>query len=141
MAFGNIGGIPKIRERRIGATNPTANPHGPPQKKPHNNTGMCIGQSIEPISGICPVKNGITIANAKNIADKVKFLMLVLYILLIYHSTVCTYGQNHMDMDRYVQPSYLQQLFLISSVLNKEPSVFLYQKYHPTLEVHKAILH
>ena len=29
-------------------------------KKPHNKTGICMGQSIFPICCICPVKKGIT---------------------------------------------------------------------------------
>jgi hypothetical protein len=72
-ATGKRGGIPKINERSNGAINPTAIPHGAPQKKPHNNTGICIGQSIDPTCGICPVKNGMTNASAKNIAESVKF--------------------------------------------------------------------
>lgn len=82
-AVGNIGGIPSVKERRRGATNPTSSPQGAPQKNPHKSTGMCIGQSILPICGICPVKNGITNAKAKNMADKVIFLILFLLILLL----------------------------------------------------------
>jgi hypothetical protein len=79
-AVGNIGGIPNVKERRSGAIKPIASPQGAPQKNPHNNTGICIGQSIEPTCGICPVKNGITYANAKNMADKVSFLISFLFI-------------------------------------------------------------
>jgi len=51
-AVGNMGGMPRVRERSRGAIKPTASPHGHPQIKPHNNTGMCIGQSMAPICGI-----------------------------------------------------------------------------------------
>ena len=81
-AVGNIGGIPNSPERKSGATRPTKSPHGAPQKNPHSNTGICIGQSIAPICGICPVKNGMTNANAKNIADKVSFLTSFLLFML-----------------------------------------------------------
>jgi hypothetical protein len=57
---GNSGGIPSVSERNSGAINPTKSPSGQPQIKPHSSTGRCIGHSIEPISGICPVRNGIT---------------------------------------------------------------------------------
>ena len=80
-AVGNIGGIPNVKERKIGAINPTVSPQGAPQKNPHNNTGICIGHNIEPICGICPVKNGITKANAKNKAAKVIFFISFLLIL------------------------------------------------------------
>ena len=43
---------------------PTANPYFQPQMKPHNKTGMCIGRSILPICGICPVANGRIIPRA-----------------------------------------------------------------------------
>ena len=82
-AVGNIGGIPKANERNNGAINPTASPQGAPQKNPHNNTGICIGHNIEPTCGICPVKNGITNARAKNIADNTSFLISLLLILQV----------------------------------------------------------
>lgn len=73
MAVGNIGGIPKIAERSKGAINPTASPQGAPQKNPHRITGMCIGQSIDPICGTWPVKKGSTNATLKNMAENVRF--------------------------------------------------------------------
>lgn len=57
-AVGNIGGIPRATERSRGEINPTARPQGQPHINPHISTGMCIGQSIAPIWGICPVKKG-----------------------------------------------------------------------------------
>ena len=86
-AFGNIGGIPNTNERKIGAIKPTLSPIGAPQKNPHNSTGICIGQSIAPICGICPVKNGITNAIAKNIADNVSFFMSFLFFILCLSET------------------------------------------------------
>ena len=50
-AVGNIGGIPSVNERKIGAISPTVSPQGAPQKNPHKSTGMCIGHSIDPICG------------------------------------------------------------------------------------------
>jgi hypothetical protein len=35
---------------------------------------MCIGSSIEPIVGICPVRNGITSPNARNSPDRTSLL-------------------------------------------------------------------
>jgi hypothetical protein len=91
-AVGNISGIPNVNERKIGAKNPTTSPHGAPQKNPHKSTGICIGHNIEPICGICPVKNGITNANAKNIADNVSFLISFLFFILVplYNKKRCT---------------------------------------------------
>src|SRR5699024_3902643 len=37
------------------------------------NTGMCMGSSMLPIWGICPVKKGSTSPRAKNRAARVKF--------------------------------------------------------------------
>ena len=59
------GGMPKIIERSSGEIKPTASPHGQPHMKPHSSAGRCMGQSMEPISGIWPVKNGRTIARAR----------------------------------------------------------------------------
>lgn len=39
-------------ERSSGEIKPTASPHGQPHMKPHSSAGMCMGQSMEPISGI-----------------------------------------------------------------------------------------
>ena len=52
VAVGNRRGIPKRRERRMGAMAPTARPHTGPQRKPHRSTGMCMGNSLLPIWGI-----------------------------------------------------------------------------------------
>ena len=54
------GGIASIRCRVSGASSPTASAYGQPQTKPHSSTGRCIGKSIEPICGICPVRKGMT---------------------------------------------------------------------------------
>ena len=51
-----------------GAINPTARPQGQPHKKPHSSAGICIGHSMEPISGIWPVIKGRTIAMARKSA-------------------------------------------------------------------------
>ena len=64
--------IPSTIDLNTGAINPTTNPYFHPQINPHNKTGICIGHNIEPISGICPVKNGNTNVNDKKIADNVR---------------------------------------------------------------------
>jgi hypothetical protein len=38
---------------------------------------MCIGQSMEPISGICPVRKGRTSARARNRAASTRFFVVV----------------------------------------------------------------
>jgi len=58
IALGNNNGIPKVTDRNNGAVTPIKAPQVPPHIKPHNKTGKCMGQSIFPICGICPVKNG-----------------------------------------------------------------------------------
>ena len=63
------GGMPKIIERSSGEIKPTASPHGQPHMKPHSSAGRCMGQSMEPISGIWPIKNGRTIAKARKSAE------------------------------------------------------------------------
>ena len=68
-AVGNMGGMPNIMERMMGAIMPTASPHGQPHTMPHRNTGMCMGLSILPMVGIWPVRNGSTNANARNSAE------------------------------------------------------------------------
>ena len=72
IAIGKKIGTPRETERSKGAIKPTASPQGQPQIKPQSKTGICIGQSIEPISGICPVTKGRTHARAKNNAEKIK---------------------------------------------------------------------
>jgi len=79
IPVGNIGGIAKIKKRRIGAISPTASAHHGPQKNPHSITGICIGQRAFPICGTCPVTKGNTSASAKNIADKIIFLRVLLF--------------------------------------------------------------
>ena len=51
-AAGNSAGMPKTTERSRGAINPIASPQGQPHIKPHKRAGICMGQSMEPISGI-----------------------------------------------------------------------------------------
>lgn len=60
---------------RSGETNPTTAPYCHPQRNPQRSAGMCMGQSIEPICGICPVRNGSTIARARHSAEYVSFLI------------------------------------------------------------------
>ena len=69
VAVGNSGGMPRVTERSSGAMKPTASPHGQPHRKPHSSTGMCMGQSILPISGIWPVRKGSTSARARQMAE------------------------------------------------------------------------
>ncbi len=64
MAIGYIGGIWKIILLKIGMTNPIKRPYKGPQIYPVSKAGMCIGKSLLPILGICPVKKGSTIPNA-----------------------------------------------------------------------------
>ena len=64
-ASGKSGGIKKIKERIIGAKNPTIQPYFHPHIYEHRRTGMCIGKSIEPIPGIWPVKKGRTMHKEK----------------------------------------------------------------------------
>ena len=79
-AVGYIGGMANITERRSGATAPTASPQGQPHTKPQRSTGICMGESIEPICGICPVKNGSTSASARNAAANTTVLTLLFFI-------------------------------------------------------------
>lgn len=71
-AMGSMGGEPSVTLRSSGKTAPTAAPHGAPHTKPHSSTGMCMGQSMAPNLGICPVKNGSSMPSAKNSAAQTK---------------------------------------------------------------------
>ena len=62
---GNMTGMPNRTLRSSGAVTPTASPQGQPHRKPHSSTGMCMGQSIAPISGIWPVMKGSASAMAR----------------------------------------------------------------------------
>ena len=66
-------GQPQSTELSRGAVMPAAIPHGHPQIKPQSRTGICIGHSAEPISGIRPVIKGRTRAIARNNAEYVSF--------------------------------------------------------------------
>ena len=68
----STGGMWKSRLRSSGAIAPTAPAHHGPHKKPHRYTGMCIGDSIPPTCGICPVRNGRTRHSARHSADTVR---------------------------------------------------------------------
>ena len=73
-AVGKRGGIPNSAERSSGVTKPTAAPYCQPQISPHRNTGMCMGSSMLPICGICPVKKGSTSPSARKRAARVSCL-------------------------------------------------------------------
>ena len=70
-----MGGIPNITYRSSGSTKPTTPPYCQPQIKPHSSTGRCIGSSMLPIWGICPVKKGRTRPIAINMAESTRFQM------------------------------------------------------------------
>ncbi len=63
------GGILKITCLSNGAKTPIRAAHHGPHKYPANNTGICIGESILPICGIWPVKNGSNMQSAKHMAE------------------------------------------------------------------------
>ena len=73
VADGKKTGIPNKAERSRGNMKPTRPPYFHPQISPHRNTGMCIGNNLLPICGICPVKKGSISPNARNIAATVIF--------------------------------------------------------------------
>ena len=73
-AMGIKGGMPNIKERKMGLTRPAIRPQGHPQMKPHSSTGMCMGLSMLPICGICPVKKGSSRASAIKNAVSTMFL-------------------------------------------------------------------
>ena len=84
---GYLAGVGKYNDTlitllNIGVIIPTINPYFHPHTNPQINTGICIGQSIEPISGICPVKNGNNKPSAINNPDNVIFkIILCLFIV------------------------------------------------------------
>ena len=83
--------MPNITNLKSGAISPTTNPYCQPQISPHKKMAICIGESIDPNSCTCPVKNGKTMANAKNMADKTKFkikLCCVFFIGKLYSKSV-----------------------------------------------------
>ena len=79
-AVGNITGIVNMAERITGRIIPTASPYCHPQISPQKKTGRCMGKSIFPTSGICPVKNGSTMPMAINIAESTRFFKAECFI-------------------------------------------------------------
>jgi len=77
IAVGNRAGMPSVNERKIGTTRPTTAPQTGPQIKPQSKTGRCMGQSMEPIFEICPVRNGNVYASAKKSAARIIFIILL----------------------------------------------------------------
>ena len=69
------GGIWNRKYLMKGAINPTSAPYTGPQINPHKSTGICIGESIFPISGICPVKNGSTRQRARHMPARQSFFV------------------------------------------------------------------
>jgi hypothetical protein len=63
---------------------PNINPYGHPHMNPIKSTGICIGKSILPICGICPVRNGSTIANASPKAVITSFLVDIFIASSLY---------------------------------------------------------
>ena len=89
MPVGYSTGMPNSSPRSSGITAPTARPYGQPHTMPHSSTGMCIGSSILPICGICPVISGSTRPRAKNRAERVSlrvdvFMIQTPHILFFY---------------------------------------------------------
>jgi hypothetical protein len=74
-AVGNIGGMPKSRLLNTGVRRPIASPQGEPRTKPAMRTGKCMGKSICPILGICPVRKGKTRPKARNNPPKTIFFV------------------------------------------------------------------
>ena len=79
-SFGVVNSI--LRSR--GRIKPTPRPHCQPQMSPHSSTGMCIGNSIFPIWGICPVKKGSTSPMARNMADRVSLTTVLFCFAFIF---------------------------------------------------------
>ena len=75
-ADGKKGGMVNIAERISGRMNAIGVANSQPQMSAHKNTGMCIGRSMLPICGICPVRNGSTSPMARNMAVRVRLLRL-----------------------------------------------------------------
>jgi hypothetical protein len=78
-----IGGIENNANLISGAVNPTSPAHCHLQKNAQINTGMCIGHSMLPIAGICPVKNGSISAAARQSDESVRSLITVLKLFII----------------------------------------------------------
>ena len=74
-AVGNIGGIPNSMLLKTGKTRPMIKPYGHPQIKPQSKTGICIGNNLLPILGICTVRNGIKSPSARNNPDNTSHLV------------------------------------------------------------------
>ena len=85
--MGNRGGIPNKTERIRGTMKPTAAPYCQPQISPQRNTGMCMGSSMLPIWGICPVKKGSTRPSARNKAARVMFFRFLDILFLLHTDT------------------------------------------------------
>ena len=80
-AFGKSAGMPNRTPRKSGVINPINRPYGHPQIYPHNSTGICIGQSIFPIAGICIVIKGRISPIARNIAARILFLKAIFSLI------------------------------------------------------------
>ena len=94
-AFGKSAGMPNRTPRKSGVINPINRPYGHPQIYPHNSTGICIGQSIFPIAGICIVIKGRISPIARNIAARILFLKAIFSLIsnfsflpFIYHYNI-----------------------------------------------------
>jgi len=79
-AVGYIGGMPNNRLRKSGKIKPTRIPAGPPQTNPQSRTGICMGNSILPILGICAVKNGRIRPRTIKKPDKTNLLVDVFFM-------------------------------------------------------------
>ena len=80
-----------MAERISGRTKPTTPPYCQPQISPHSRTGRCMGSSMLPTWGICPVKKGRTIPRARNMADSTRFRT---YCLTVFFFIVKTPSQK-----------------------------------------------
>ena len=94
-AFG-IAGMEKRAKRSSGVIRPTARPYFQPQINPQRRTGMCIGNSLFPISRICPVRNGSISPSARKSAASVN-----LRIDFIVPPIQTKNQQNETSLQRY----------------------------------------
>ena len=78
-----IGGIENNPNLNNGATKPTTLAHFQLTKNAHNSTGKCIGQSIAPICGTCPVTKGSSIASARHTPEIVTFFTVLFFFILL----------------------------------------------------------